>query len=195
MAAAEQLRAESIRLEHGESTPFDVLLREQDLVKAESQKIARPAALSRLGHGPRPRPGNHPHDRNIVLDEARRAAIESGFLSTAGARGEPLWKDDKDDLGRPAACRPRGENSRSPRPAGTKPPCPVHGQTRRPAIAEGKIWRTSASRSRIKGDLTGNEDLVIEGNVEGRVDLPNNQLTIGAERQRARPRCTPSPSS
>ena len=31
----------------------------------------------------------------------------------------------------------------------------------------------------IKGDLTGNEDLVIEGNVEGKVDLPNNQLTIG----------------
>ncbi len=32
----------------------------------------------------------------------------------------------------------------------------------------------------IKGDLTGNEDLVIEGKVEGKVDLPNNQLTIGA---------------
>jgi cytoskeletal protein CcmA (bactofilin family) len=32
----------------------------------------------------------------------------------------------------------------------------------------------------IKGDLTGNEDLVIEGSVEGKVDLPANQLTIGA---------------
>ena len=32
----------------------------------------------------------------------------------------------------------------------------------------------------INGDLTGNEDLVIEGKVEGKVDLPNNQLTIGA---------------
>lgn len=32
----------------------------------------------------------------------------------------------------------------------------------------------------IKGDLTGNEDLVLEGKVEGKVDLPNNQLTIGA---------------
>jgi outer membrane protein TolC len=38
-AAAEQLRAERIRLEHGESTPFDVLLREEDLVDAESQLI------------------------------------------------------------------------------------------------------------------------------------------------------------
>ena len=32
----------------------------------------------------------------------------------------------------------------------------------------------------IKGDLTGNEDMVIEGKVEGKVELPNNQLTIGA---------------
>ena len=32
----------------------------------------------------------------------------------------------------------------------------------------------------IKGDLTGNEDMVIEGKVDGKVDLPNNQLTIGA---------------
>ena len=39
VAAQEQLRAENIRLEHGESTPFDVLLRESDLVNAESQKI------------------------------------------------------------------------------------------------------------------------------------------------------------
>jgi cytoskeletal protein CcmA (bactofilin family) len=32
----------------------------------------------------------------------------------------------------------------------------------------------------IKGDLTGNEDMMIEGTVEGKVNLPNNQLTIGA---------------
>jgi outer membrane protein len=38
-AAAEQLRAERVRLEHGESTPFDVLQREEDLVRAQAQKI------------------------------------------------------------------------------------------------------------------------------------------------------------
>lgn len=32
----------------------------------------------------------------------------------------------------------------------------------------------------IKGDLSGNEDLVVEGNVQGKIELPNNQLTIGA---------------
>jgi len=39
VAAEEQLRAEKIRLEYGESTPFDVLLRERDLVGAETEKI------------------------------------------------------------------------------------------------------------------------------------------------------------
>ncbi|MDP6977363.1 MAG: TolC family protein [Myxococcota bacterium] len=39
IAAEEQLRAERIRLEHGESTPFDVLQKESDLVEAESAKI------------------------------------------------------------------------------------------------------------------------------------------------------------
>jgi outer membrane protein TolC len=39
VASEEQHRAETIRLEHGESTPFDVLLRERDLFDAESEKI------------------------------------------------------------------------------------------------------------------------------------------------------------
>jgi cytoskeletal protein CcmA (bactofilin family) len=32
----------------------------------------------------------------------------------------------------------------------------------------------------IKGDVTGDEDLVIEGNVEGRIELKNHHLTIGS---------------
>ena len=31
----------------------------------------------------------------------------------------------------------------------------------------------------IKGELTGSEDLTIEGHVEGRIDLKDNVLTIG----------------
>lgn len=33
----------------------------------------------------------------------------------------------------------------------------------------------------IKGDLTGDEDLHVVGSVEGRIDLPNNELTVGPE--------------
>ncbi len=32
----------------------------------------------------------------------------------------------------------------------------------------------------LKGDLSGSEDVMVEGRVEGRVELPNNQLTVGA---------------
>ena len=31
----------------------------------------------------------------------------------------------------------------------------------------------------IKGDVTGNEDTVVEGRVEGRIELTNHHLTVG----------------
>jgi len=72
LAAEEQFRAESIRLEQGESTPFDVLQRERDLVDAESQKITAfqryrdaVAALERSQ-------GTILERHNIVVDRARR---------------------------------------------------------------------------------------------------------------------------
>ena len=42
--------------------------------------------------------------------------------------------------------------------------------------ANGKIGKTVV----IKGELTGDENLAIEGRVEGRVELRNHQLTIGS---------------
>jgi outer membrane protein TolC len=72
LAAAEQFRAEGIRLEQGESTPFDVLQRERDLVAAQSQKIGAlqlyrdaVAALER-------QQGTILERHNIVVDQARR---------------------------------------------------------------------------------------------------------------------------
>jgi outer membrane protein TolC len=61
VAAAEQLRAERIRLEHGESTPFDVLQRQNDLVSAESRKVA---ALQTY------------RDSQAALDRARGSILE-----------------------------------------------------------------------------------------------------------------------
>lgn len=52
----------------------------------------------------------------------------------------------------------------------------------RPAGARGEKGMAHIGKSiTIKGDLSGDEDLVIEGDVEGRVELPNNQVTIGAD--------------
>jgi len=68
---------------------------------------------------------------------------------------------------------------RATSPAG---PDPVAKSTRRPGPptqGEEDVANIGKSIS-IKGDLTGNEDIVIEGTVEGKIDLPNNQLTVGA---------------
>jgi outer membrane protein TolC len=71
-AAEEQHRAETIRLEHGESTPFDVLLRERDLFDAESSKInalqVYRNSLARLDQAQ----GTTLRSNNIAVDAARR---------------------------------------------------------------------------------------------------------------------------
>jgi cytoskeletal protein CcmA (bactofilin family) len=48
------------------------------------------------------------------------------------------------------------------------------------ATGKGDAMANIGKSISIKGDLSGNEDLVIEGKVEGKVELPNNQLTVGA---------------
>jgi len=72
-----------------------------------------------------------------------------------------------------------GQSDRATRPAG---PDAMAKSTRRrepPTQGEQEVANIGKSIS-IKGDLTGNEDIVIEGTVEGKIDLPNNQLTVGA---------------
>jgi len=72
LAAEEQFRAESIRLEQGESTPFDVLERERDLVEAESQKIDAFQVYRRSVAALERAQGTILERHNIVVDEARR---------------------------------------------------------------------------------------------------------------------------
>ena len=72
IAAAEQLRAEQIRLEHGESTPFDVLQRERDLVDAESQKISALQAFRVSQATLQREEGTILSDRNVVIDQVRK---------------------------------------------------------------------------------------------------------------------------
>jgi len=68
-AAAEQLRAERIKLEHGESTPYDVLQREEDLVTAESQLIAAYRVYRISVTGLDRAQGTILMSRNISIDE------------------------------------------------------------------------------------------------------------------------------
>ena len=71
-AAAEQLRAERIRLEYGESTPFDVLLREEDFVEAESQQINAFQIYRTAITGLDRAQGTILRNRNVQIEEAAR---------------------------------------------------------------------------------------------------------------------------
>jgi len=68
-ASAEQLRAERIRLEYGESTPFDVLLREENFVTAESREIEAIRLYRNSVTGLGRAQGSILANRNIAIDE------------------------------------------------------------------------------------------------------------------------------
>ncbi len=76
--------------------------------------------------------------------------------------------------------------ARTQAPAAPEPPRALAQEKTAPTRTErsdGKGGQPMANIGKsitIKGDLNGNEDLVIEGNVEGKVELPDNQLTVGA---------------
>ncbi len=79
----------------------------------------------------------------------------------------------------------RDEPSPQPDPS-PLPSRPVMGATpSTPIPTPGEPARRSAERATIGpsifivGDLTGDEDLVIEGRVEGKVDLKQNNVTVG----------------
>jgi outer membrane protein TolC len=71
LASEEQLRAERIRLEHGESTPFEVLQRESDLVEAESKKIDALQAYRIAEVGLERSQGTILEFHDVVVDDVR----------------------------------------------------------------------------------------------------------------------------
>ncbi len=72
LAAAEQLRAERVRLEQGESTPFEVLDREEKLVAAESQKIEAQRVYHASVTAADRAQGTILTSRNVVMQDASR---------------------------------------------------------------------------------------------------------------------------
>ena len=58
-------------------------------------------------------------------------------------------------------------------------PSPVRGVLSAATTETGDSVANIGKTIRFNGELTGEEDLVIEGNVEGKVTLPDHQLTIG----------------
>lgn len=73
--------------------------------------------------------------------------------------------------------------SHSPEPSPSSPPRPAAPAPAPAAGASESQRRTDRATIGpsifIKGDLSGEEDLIIEGRVEGKVDLKQNNVTIG----------------
>jgi cytoskeletal protein CcmA (bactofilin family) len=66
------------------------------------------------------------------------------------------------------------------RPAGLQPDAPSRPE--RPTPTGGPTDQATIGRSiSIRGDVTGDEDLFIQGRVEGSVDLQQNTVTVGPE--------------
>ena len=67
-----------------------------------------------------------------------------------------------------------------PAAGGTVPRAEARATATKPGEGDKSDMANIGKSITINGDLTGNEDMVIEGKVEGKVELPNNQLTVGA---------------
>src|SRR3954469_22180214 len=77
------------------------------------------------------------------------------------------------------------DDSPNPQPEPPSPPRPMTTAAAPPPPAAAEPPRRTSERATIgpsifiKGDLSGEEDLVIEGRVEGKVDLKQNNVTVG----------------
>ena len=89
-----------------------------------------------------------------------------------------MWKRDEGDV-RPTGVptyRTPGAPASEPSGAQARPPAYGTGDSERDAvISMGSIGKSVI----IKGELNGSEDLQIEGQVEGKIELRQNTLTIG----------------
>lgn len=85
-----------------------------------------------------------------------------------------MWKRDEPAKPAPPPATPAAPTvTPTPEPAAVRPSADHHSRLERTTVNIGKSVV-------IKGELSGSEDLTIEGQVEGKIELRQNVLTIGA---------------
>jgi cytoskeletal protein CcmA (bactofilin family) len=95
-----------------------------------------------------------------------------------------MWGEKKDAPARPPV-------SAEPKPVSTPAAPSISGEAKTMAPLDSTYPATTADRStggsarlgaslHVKGEITGNEDLAIDGSVEGLVQLEDRKLTVGA---------------
>jgi cytoskeletal protein CcmA (bactofilin family) len=84
-----------------------------------------------------------------------------------------MWKKSEPEESRPHPTTP-------PQPPQAQPVQPQTAQpVRNPAPQQPKEKAMIGQTITIKGDLSGEEDLLVEGRVEGKIELPHHSITIG----------------
>jgi len=88
-----------------------------------------------------------------------------------------VWKRNENEFAPPptaaAPAPPPVQSQAAPPPVAAAPPRPAEAP-RQPRVAA-----TIGPSIAIKGDVTGEEDLIIEGRIEGKILLKANSVTIG----------------
>jgi cytoskeletal protein CcmA (bactofilin family) len=125
-------------------------------------------------------PGARP-SMQFCIAARRRIFCNDRFLSRRSCSGRiaeerTMWKRENEPVPPPttAAAPPiaaRTERSERPEPEAA----PVH------RAAESASRAVIGASLDLQGELSGNEDLLIEGRVQGRIQLAQNAVTIGAK--------------
>lgn len=90
------------------------------------------------------------------------------------------------DTNKPSSDRPKGDFMTAsplspPSPNMPTPSSDPHSHSRPPLGSNDAPRAVIGSKIRFKGELVGEEDLLIQGQVDGTIDLKNHSLIIGAE--------------
>ena len=104
-----------------------------------------------------------------------------------------MWGNKKPDTPQPQAAQPQPEPiiSKSVNPIINQPPKPAPATwEEKPAMSTDAMRPLSATSDRssarlgsslhVKGEISGSEDLLIDGSVEGLIQLDERKLTVGA---------------
>ncbi|MGH9413047.1 MAG: bactofilin family protein [Terriglobales bacterium] len=91
-----------------------------------------------------------------------------------------MWKSQNERGERDVPAPPAKPQSMNPPAA----PVPVNSNPAPQRVSAGADRPTHLSKTiQLKGTVTGNEDLYVDGKLEGSVELPKNVLTVGVNGQ------------
>jgi cytoskeletal protein CcmA (bactofilin family) len=90
-----------------------------------------------------------------------------------------MWGRKEDEPPVSPTPRPEAQRPPTPEPAPAPRPAPPAAAAARPVTPSAGSGAQIGKSLRVKGEIAGNEDLFVDGEVEGKITLQGNNLTIG----------------